>query len=53
MDILSGLTLAAPAGLDAYIPQLAVALGEWWMIALVVGVLLFVRRRRRTTTPAA
>lgn len=57
MDPLSGLTLAAPAGVNAYIPLLAVALaerfgwvtlrapfdqmGSWWFIALV-GVLLAV-----------
>lgn len=57
MDILSGLTLAAPAGLNAYIPLLALALAErfgWvhlrapfdmigsgWAIALI-GVLLVV-----------
>lgn len=57
MDILTGITLAAPAGVNAYIPLLAVALaerfgwvqlrepfdllGEWWFIALV-GVLLAV-----------
>ncbi len=57
MDVLQGLTLAAPAGLNAYIPVLAVAIaqrfgwlqlsgpyahmGDWWFIALV-SVLLFV-----------
>jgi hypothetical protein len=57
MDPLSGLTLAASAGINAYIPVLAVALserfgwvtlrapfdrmGDWWFIALV-GVLLAV-----------
>ena len=56
MDILSGLTLAAPAGLNAYIPLLAVALaqrfgwlelgtpwellGEWWSIALIAVLLV-------------
>ena len=28
MDVLSGLTLAAPTGLNAYIPLLAVALAQ-------------------------
>ncbi|HEX5643471.1 MAG TPA: DUF4126 domain-containing protein [Thermoleophilia bacterium] len=57
MDVLSGLTLAAPAGLNAYIPLLAVALaerlgwvhlrepfdgiGSWWVIG-VIAVLLVV-----------
>ena len=57
MNILTGITLAAPAGVNAYIPLLAVALaerfgwvtlrqpfdllGSWWFIALV-GVLLLV-----------
>jgi uncharacterized membrane protein len=57
VDPLSGLTLAAPAGVNAYIPLLAVALaerfgwitlrspfdqmGSWWFIVLV-GVLLAV-----------
>ena len=57
MNPLSGLTLAAPAGVNAYIPLLAVALaerfgwvhlrspfelmGSWWFIALV-GVLLLI-----------
>jgi uncharacterized membrane protein len=57
VDVLTGITLAAPAGVNAYIPLLAVALGErfgwiqlrqpfdllgsWWVIALV-GVLLVV-----------
>lgn len=57
MDVLTGLTLAAPAGVNAYIPLLAVALGErfgwvhlsepfdvmgsWWVIGLI-GVLLVV-----------
>jgi uncharacterized membrane protein len=56
MDILSGLTLAAPAGLNAYIPLLAVAIaerlgwlhlaspwdaiGEWWAIALIAVLLV-------------
>ena len=56
MDILSGLTLAAPAGLNAYIPLLAVALGErfgwihlaapydllgsWWLIGLIAVLLI-------------
>ena len=56
MDVLSGLTLAAPAGLNAYIPLLALALaerfgwvhlrppfdglGSWWIIALVAVLLL-------------
>jgi hypothetical protein len=55
VDILSGLTLAAPAGLNAYIPLLTVALaqrlgwlqleapfdmlGSWWVIALVAALL--------------
>jgi len=57
VDVLTGLTLAAPAGVNAYIPLLPVALaerfgwlhvdapynmlGSWWAIALV-GVLLVV-----------
>ncbi|MBN1192823.1 MAG: DUF4126 domain-containing protein [Coriobacteriia bacterium] len=57
MELLTGLGLSIPAGLNAYIPLLAVAvaqhfewlqlkepfnvLGEWWMIA-VIGVLLVV-----------
>lgn len=57
MDVLSGLTLAAPAGLNAYIPLLAVALaerfgwvhlrepfdgiGSWWVIG-VIAVLLVI-----------
>lgn len=57
MDVLTGIALAAPAGLNAYIPLLTVALAdrlgvisleapfdvmsEWWMIA-VLGVLLVV-----------
>lgn len=56
MDILSGLTLAAPAGINAYIPLLAVAvaqhfgwmqlrapfnmLGEWWAIAIIAALLI-------------
>jgi uncharacterized membrane protein len=56
MDVLSGIALAAPAGLNAYIPLLAVALaerfgwltlrapfdllGEWWMIALIAVLLV-------------
>lgn len=56
MDILTGITLAAPAGLNAYIPLLAVALsqhkgwlhlsgpyahmGDWWFIALVTVLLI-------------
>jgi uncharacterized membrane protein len=56
MDILTGLTLAAPAGLNAYIPLLAVALaerfgwltlsspwdllGEWWAIGLIAVLLV-------------
>ena len=56
MDVLSGITLAAPAGLNAYIPLLAVALGErfgwihlaapydllgsWWLIALIAVLLI-------------
>ena len=56
MDPLSGLTLAAPAGVNAYIPVLAVALaerfgwvtlrapfdqmGSWWFIALIAVLLL-------------
>jgi uncharacterized membrane protein len=56
MDVLSGLTLAAPAGLNAYIPLLAVALAErlgwlqltspwdmlgaWWAIALIAVLLI-------------
>jgi hypothetical protein len=55
VDVLSGLTLAAPAGLNAYIPLLAVALaerfgwvqlrvpfdglGSWWVIALIAVLL--------------
>lgn len=56
MEFLSGMALAAPAGLNAYIPLLGVALaqrfgwlvlrepfdimGEWWMIGLIVVLLL-------------
>lgn len=56
MDVLTGITLAAPAGVNAYIPLLAVALaerfgwvhlrqpfdllGEWWFIALVAALLV-------------
>ena len=56
MDILAGLTLAAPAGVNAYIPLLAVALAErfgwihlfepydvlgaWWAIALIAVLLI-------------
>lgn len=56
MDFLSGIALAAPAGLNAYVPLLGVALaerfgwlalrepfdilGEWWMIALIAVLLL-------------
>jgi uncharacterized membrane protein len=56
MDVLSGLTLAAPAGLNAYIPLLAVALAErlgwlqltspwdvlgaWWAIVLIAVLLI-------------
>jgi hypothetical protein len=55
VDILTGITLAAPAGVNAYIPLLAVALaerfgwvtlrepfnllGSWWFIALVAVLL--------------
>lgn len=57
MDVLTAIALAAPAGLNAYIPLLAVALAdrfgfvaldapyslisEWWMIA-VLGALLLI-----------
>ncbi|MRS11933.1 MAG: DUF4126 domain-containing protein [Actinobacteria bacterium] len=57
MELLTALGLAVPAGLNAYIPLLAIALaqrfewlalkepfdvmGEWWMIA-VIGVLLVI-----------
>lgn len=56
MDILTGLGLAIPAGLNAYIPLLAVAvaqhfgwislaepyalLGEWWAVALIAVLLM-------------
>ncbi len=56
VDVLTGITLAAPAGVNAYIPLLAVALaerfgwvqlrqpfdlmGSWWFIALVAVLLL-------------
>jgi len=56
MDVLSGLTLAAPAGVNAYIPLLAVALAErlgwlhldapydvlgaWWVIAIIAVLLV-------------
>ena len=56
MDILSGLTLAAPAGLNAYIPLFVVAvaqhfswlhlrapfdaLGSWWFVGLIAVLLL-------------
>jgi hypothetical protein len=56
LDILSGLTLAAPAGVNAYIPLLAVALaerlgwlhlyepydvlGSWWVIAIIAVLLI-------------
>jgi hypothetical protein len=55
MDVITGIALAAPAGLNAYIPLLTVAvaerlgwitlrepfgiLGEWWMIALIAALL--------------
>ena len=55
MDVLSGITLAAPAGVNAYIPLLAVALAErigwlhlyepydvlgaWWVIAIIAVLL--------------
>ena len=55
MDVITGIALAAPAGLNAYIPLLTVAvaerlgwiqlrgpfdvLGEWWMIALIAVLL--------------
>ena len=55
MDVLSGITLAAPAGVNAYIPLLAVAvaerlgwlhlnapydvLGSWWVIAIIAVLL--------------
>jgi hypothetical protein len=56
VDVLTGITLAAPAGVNAYIPLLAVAiaermgwlqlrepfdlLGSWWFIALLAVLLL-------------
>lgn len=56
MDVLSGLTLAAPAGLNAYIPLLALSLaerfgwvhlrapfdglGSWWVIGLITALLV-------------
>ena len=56
MDVITGIALAAPAGLNAYIPLLAVALserfgwltlrepfdvlGEWWVIALIAVLLI-------------
>jgi len=56
VDVLSGLTLAAPAGVNAYIPLLAVALAErlgwlhldapydilgaWWVIAIIAVLLI-------------
>jgi len=56
VDVLSGLTLAAPAGVNAYIPLLAVALAErfgwvhlgrpydalglWWVIAIIAVLLV-------------
>jgi uncharacterized membrane protein len=56
LDVLSGLTLAAPAGVNAYIPLLAVALaerigwlhlyepydvlGSWWVIAIIAVLLI-------------
>jgi hypothetical protein len=56
MDVLTGIALAAPAGLNAYIPLLAVAaadrlgvitlgqpynlLSEWWMIAVLTVLLI-------------
>jgi len=55
MDVITGIALAAPAGLNAYIPLLAVTLsekfgwlvlrepfdvlGEWWCIALIAVLL--------------
>jgi len=55
MDVITGITLAAPAGVNAYIPLLAVAvaqafgwlqlkapfnvLGEWWVIAIIAVLL--------------
>jgi hypothetical protein len=56
VDVISGLTLAAPAGVNAYIPLLAVAvaqrvgwlhleepfdaLGSWWVIAVIAFLLV-------------
>lgn len=56
MELLTGLGLAIPAGLNAYIPLLAIALaqrfewlhlkepfdamGEWWMIAIIAVLLV-------------
>jgi uncharacterized membrane protein len=56
MDVITGIALAAPAGLNAYIPLLTVALaeklgwiqlrqpfdilGEWWMIAIIAVLLI-------------
>ena len=56
MDVITGIALAAPAGLNAYIPLLTVAvaerlgwivlrepfdlLGEWWVIALISVLLI-------------
>lgn len=56
MDVLTGLTLAAPAGINAYIPLLTVAiaqalgwvhlrqpfdlLGSWWAIAIIAVLLV-------------
>jgi len=56
VDVLSGLTLAAPAGVNAYIPLFAVALaerfgwvqlrepfdalGSWWVIGVVAALLI-------------
>jgi hypothetical protein len=56
MDVLTGITLAAPAGVNAYIPLLAVAvaeragwvhlrqpfdlLGSWWFIGLIAVLLV-------------
>ena len=43
MDVLSGLTLAPPAGLNAYIPLLAAAL----IVAAVAVAVVLLRRSRR------
>ena len=56
MDAISGIALAAPAGLNAYVPLLAVALGqrfgwlelrapfdvmgEWWVIGIIAALLV-------------